>query len=209
MKNKYIFDLDGTLINGDYSKEKEYFKSILTTSDSEKFIPQISKLLEQYEIKHKRYDINLLAEFLSHKSHVKITPNMIEGWIEINQDMDGTVIDGVVEVLEELKMRDKELVVLTNWFSKTQIERLKNSKLDIYFDEVYGGELFLKPNKNAYINACGYTPIELSIMIGDTYEKDYIGPKRIGLDSILYDPECKVSESKDVVKNLRKIKDIY
>ena len=209
MKNKYIFDLDGTLINGDYSKEKEYFKSILTTSDSEKFIPQISKLLEQYESKHKRYDINLLAEFLSHKSHVKITPNMIEGWIEINQDMDGTVIDGVVEVLEELKMRDKELVVLTNWFSKTQIERLKNSKLDIYFDEVYGGELFLKPNKNAYINACGYTPIELSIMIGDTYEKDYLGPKRIGLDSILYDPECKVSESKDVVKNLRKIKDIY
>ena len=34
MKQKYIFDLDGTLLDGDFSKEEEYFKSELTTTES-------------------------------------------------------------------------------------------------------------------------------------------------------------------------------
>lgn len=209
MKTKFIFDLDGTLLNGDFSKEEEYFKSELTSRDSAIFIPKIVDLLEKYENKFKKYDINVLAEFLTYESHVNITPNIIKGWIDINQTMDDEIIDGVVEILEELKMRDKDLVVLTNWFSQTQAGRLKKSNLDIYFDEVIGGETWLKPNKDAYMVACGETPIELCVMIGDNYKKDYLGAKRIGIESVLYDPNGKRKENKDSVKSLIKLKEKY
>ena len=208
-KTKFLFDLDGTLLNGDFAKENEYFKSELTESDSKKSIPHIVRLLANYERKFKSYDIDILAEFLTNESKVKITPNIVRGWIDTNKNMNNIIIDGVVETLEYLKRKDKELVILTNWFSETQIERLKKSRLDIYFEEVFGGEIFLKPNKNAYENACGSTPTKLCVMIGDNYEKDYLGPREIGIDSILYDPTGEIFEAKDSVKTLSKIKGRY
>lgn len=209
MKTKFIFDLDETLIKSDYSKQQEYFKAVLETEDSEIFIPQISSLLEKYESKYQKYDVNMLSEFLTNTSQVKITPDIIKGWLDVSKNIDGIIIDGVVETLEYLKRKDKELVVLTNWFSKPQIERLKKSGLDTYFNQIFGGDLFLKPSKKAYITACGYTPMELCVMIGDNYQKDYLGSKSIGLDSILYDPTGKSPEVIEKVKSLKKIKERY
>ena len=123
--------------------------------------------------------------------------------------MDDNIIEGVIETLDELKMRDKDLIVLTNWFSETQSSRLKKQRLDIYFDEVYGGEHWLKPYKDAYINACGYTPMELCVMIGDNYEKDFLGPKRIGMDSIYFNRKKSNTNDRNSIKSLKKIKDIY
>lgn len=209
MKQKYIFDLDGTLLEGDFKKEEEYFKSVLTTTDSEIFIPKIVPLLEKYESTFERYNIDLLSRFMSDESSVRITPSIIKGWIECNKNMDDRIIDGAIETLEELKINDKKLVILTNWFSDTQIGRLQQSGLDIYFDEVYGGELFLKPDPRAYINACGFTPMELCVMIGDTYKKDIEGARNIGIDAIYFNLEKKDMNDKNSVKSLRKIKEIY
>ena len=209
MKIKYIFDLDGTLLEGDFSKEKDYFESVLSASDSKIFIPKIHNLLEKYESIYQRYDIDLLSEFMRHESSVKITPSIIRGWQEFNKDMDNTIIDGVVDTLEELKMHDKQLVVLTNGFSDTQIGRLKKSKIDIYFDEVYGGETYLKPNSKAYLNACGNTPFELCVMIGDDYKKDIEGAISAGVDAIYFDRNNTFIEDKNSVKSLRKIKEMY
>ena len=209
MKQKYIFDLDGTLLDGDFSKEEEYFKSELTTTESEIFIPQIFNLLTNYEQRFIKYDIDLLSKYMSSETSISITPSIIRGWIECNKDMDDTIIEGVIETLDELKMRDKDLIVLTNWFSETQSSRLKKQRIDIYFDEVYGGEHWLKPYKDAYINACGYTPMELCVMIGDNYEKDFLGPKRIGMDSIYFNREKSNTNDINSIKSLKKIKDIY
>ena len=51
------------------------------------------------------------------------------------------------------------------------------------------GDLNLKPNKESYLNACGNYHVNECIMIGDTIEKDVIGPNKFGIDSIYYNPE--------------------
>ena len=47
-------------------------------------------------------------------------------------------------------MKDKKLVILSNWFTITQIERLRKNNLLQYFDEVYGGDYTIKPHKEAF-----------------------------------------------------------
>ena len=207
MKQKYIFDLDQTLLDVDFSKEKDYFKSVLSHDDLEIFMPQISNLLNEYEKKFIRYDVSLLSEYLSKKSKVNITTDIVNGWIEC--DMDTKIVPGAFEVLEELKRRDKELVVLTNWFSKTQRDKLEKSGLGMYFDKVYGGEEFLKPNRQAYINACGYTPLELCVMIGDTYEKDFEGARIIGMDAIYFDRDGLNTKKNESIRTLTKVLERY
>lgn len=210
VKQKYIFDLDGTLLDGDFRKENEYFKSELTKEESEILIPIKLDLLMDYEKEFIRYDVFLLSEYLSKRTSINITPKFIQGWIDFNGSyMEDTIIDGVVDTLEELKSSGKSLVVLTNWFSKGQLGRLKNSGLDVYFDEIYGGEVFLKPNRNSFLNACGDTPLESCVMIGDDYYKDYLGSRQSGIDAIHFDRKERNLSDNNAIKSLRKIKELY
>lgn len=209
MKNKYIFDLDGTLLDSDFSIEKEYFSEVLTTSESEYFIPKIVSLLEKYEDTFYKYDINLLSKFMSKETSINITPGIIKGWIDVNKSSEDVVVDGAIETLDFLKQSNKDIVLLTNWFSDIQRERLIQSDLIKYFDEIYGGEIALKPSLDAYMYACGKTPMESCVMIGNDYNKDVLGAEIIGLDSIFFDRKDENLPAKNAVKSLKKIKDIY
>ena len=65
----------------------------------------------------------------------------------------------IIPTLEYLSKK-YELVILSNWFSYSQIERLKKIGMDKYFKEMYfTDEVKNKPNKEAFIKACGpYKP---------------------------------------------------
>jgi hypothetical protein len=56
MEKRIIFELEGTLLNIDSSVEKEYFKSILSNDDYEKFMQVKNKLIKLYEKKFINYD---------------------------------------------------------------------------------------------------------------------------------------------------------
>ena len=84
VKQKYIFDLDGTLLDGDFRKENEYFNSELTKEESEILIPRKLDLLMDYEKEFIRYDVFLLSEYLSKRTSINITPKFIQGWIDFN-----------------------------------------------------------------------------------------------------------------------------
>ena len=208
MKKRFIFDLDYTLLESDFSYENDYFRSVLSKEDAEIFIPQKGDLLEEYEQKYIRYNEIILSKFLTKKTSVNITPNIIKGWNEYNENMPDTVIDGTYEVLEYLKSKNKELVVLSNWFSKTQSGRLKNSGLDIYFDHIYGGETIIKSDKNAFLNACGRVDERHCVMIGDNYYKDILGAQQAGIDAIHFDRKDE-NKHTNSIKCLRKIKELY
>jgi len=209
MKSRYIFDLDGTLLDSDYSGELEYFKQVLTTDESDYFIPKIASLLDRYESSFTKYDIHKLSRFMSLETSIKITPEIIKGWIEVGKESNDMVVDGTFELLEELKRENKEIVLLTNWFSTVQSERAKNAGIIDYIDEIYGGEIALKPNPDSYKNACGKTPMELCVMIGNDYKKDIVGSEIVGLDNIFFNRKDEHLPVKNSVKSLRKIKSIY
>jgi HAD superfamily hydrolase (TIGR01549 family) len=212
-KQRFIFDLDGTLIDADFSLEKEYFKKCLSEEDAKIFLPNTSKLLGKYEDIYPHYDVSLLSEFLTLESGVSITPEIIRGWRELISNYPANVVEGVEEVLEYLKRKDKSLVVLTNWFSDDQKKRLETGGLTKYFDYVYGGDnSYLKPNKSSYIEACGIYPMEECVIIGDSLERDVLGAMNIGLDSIYYNPKGNNSFNKNKVKSIgsmNKIKEMF
>lgn len=79
-------------------------------------------------------------------------------------------------------------MVLTNWFTKSQKERLKNYEILKYFKEVIGTDLVKnKPNEESFIRACGTYKPEECVMIGDSLEKDVNGALNCGLGAILFD----------------------
>ena len=76
MKEKIIFDLDGTLMNADFSLEDDFFRERLGKNDADKFVPVKYDLLLKYEDLFSRYDIKCLSEFLTIGSGVNITENI-------------------------------------------------------------------------------------------------------------------------------------
>ena len=210
MKKRFIFDLDGTLLNGDFSKEINYFKNVLG-KEADKFLSVYYEILIEYEKTHTKYDVNDLSNYYKNKTGINITSEIIEGWIKINADINDILLSETTDMLKYLKSKNKSLVVLTNWFRYTQVSRLKNAGIIEYFDDIYTGDTVLKPYKESYMNACGqYSPSEC-LMIGDTIDKDVLGPNKYGIDSIYYNPEDKEYDKKKIISidNFNEIKKLY
>lgn len=205
-KKRFIFDLDGTLLHGDFSLENEFFRSCLPKEQIECFLGTKYSLLMKYEASHFNYGIEDLSQFLSKESWIIITPDIVMEWISVNENMQDIVTPFTYETLEYLKSKDKQLVVLTNWFSKTQISRLKNAFLFDYFDFVYGREYCLKPNSESFINACCGYSLDECVMIGDDLEKDVYGAMSVGLDAVYYNPKGDNSFDRDKVKSIGTLK---
>ena len=65
----------------------------------------------------------------------------------------------------------------------------------------------MKLSKDGFLYVCGpYKPSEC-VMVGDNYDKDILGAKKAGLNTIYYSPK----EDVDVphIKRLVKIKEMY
>jgi FMN phosphatase YigB (HAD superfamily) len=203
---KVIFDLDGTLLTNTYEVQRQYFESSLDKETYLKMRDNVKEYLDSYEEKHLRYDIGDLKRFLSFVTCSEISEDFIKGWIEIGAFIDDNIEDGLVETLEYFKKKNIKLAVLTNWFRKPQVERLKNTGIYKYFDDIYTGDMFLKPHKEAYLNAVGNNRICDCIVVGDTLEKDYIVPKSLGIGAVLYDKDDNYHETLVKVKRLDELK---
>lgn len=211
MKKRFIFDLDETLLHGDFSRSIEYFKSVLIEEEAKKFFLIYPRYLTEFEKEHEKYDYSTLSKFLSEKTGINITCEIIDGWVKVNSSANDRLLDETKSMLEYLKDKKKSLVVLTNWFKDEQVERLKNARILEFFDDVYTGDTFLKPNKESYITACGDFCIDECIMIGDSIEKDVIGPNKFGIDSIYYNPENKEYDKSKIlsINSFDKIKEMF
>lgn len=210
---KFIFDIDGTLLAKDYRYEEEYFRSVLNFHDAELLLSNIGDLVSEYEHSYFKYDVEELSKFLSKKLEIPISPLIVRNWIEAGKSCDNTIIPGVIETLEYLKAKNKKLVALSNWFYDMQVERLKRTNLFDYFDEVYCADnVALKPDILCFNVACGDIDFSKCVMIGDSLEEDIFIPKQLGMDTVYFNPKGDY-ENKDekikVIKNMIKIKEMY
>ena len=203
MIKRIIFDLDNTLIMWN----DNYLEAIKKTTKEYKIqedYKYLSSLIDQYDNEYDHYDKNLLVQFINKHIDSKIDINFLNtflnkfGYMSIRSD-------NVIETLDYLSKK-YELVVLTNWFQKPQVERLKNASILKYFKEVIGGELYMKPNPKAYINACGkYKPNEC-IIVGDDYNKDILGAYNTGLNVIYFNYKNKLN--KNNFKEIKEFKEL-
>ncbi len=201
---RFIFDMDGTLVSSDYSPENEYFKSIYG-GDSKKLLDGIGVYIDSYEKNYERYDIQQICRYLDAVTGLKFTHEIIEGWRDLTGTYETKIEDGVVETLEYLKSKGHSLVVLTNWFGEPQIKRLENVGLIKYFDEIYTGNTVLKPHKEAYMCAKDRFSLNDCVVVGDDIQKDYVVPRSLGMDTILYDKKDKHNKTIIKVKRMNEI----
>lgn len=198
---KYIFDIDYTILIPDWSKEDDYFIKHIIENEQEEFFKNKQKILNKYEQEFSRYDSKTLSDYF--KSYgFNVSEDMINSWMLFNgENIKDEVVDGVVDLFKYLKGNNKEIIILTNWFSATQIPRLKRAGLYNYIDKVVSGEDAMKPSLESFNLAIDKTNKKDCIMIGDSIRNDQNGANNAGIDSYLVDENHTIRDLYNMIIN--------
>ena len=144
-------------------------------------------ILNKYEHEFPKYDTKTLSDYFK-KYGFTVTEDVINGWMLYNgETIVDEVVEGTLELFKYLKENGKEIVILTSWFSGTQIPRLKRAGLLEYIDKIVAGENAMKPDLESFKLAIGETEKEDCIMIGDSIKSDKVGADNIGIDCYIVD----------------------
>ncbi|MFR0922332.1 MAG: HAD family hydrolase [Clostridia bacterium] len=191
MIKRVIFDIDNTLIPWKKEYDDEIYKALkeMKIEYTEEEVKKLSEAFTEYENVYYTFNKEKMIKFINEytgknypKEYIDV---IINRWAKCTPDK---LPDSTLKTLEYLKNK-YELVVLTDWFKEQQIERLKNSKIIEYFQEVYAAEKTKrKPFKEAFIQAIGENKPEECIMIGDDFQRDIEGALKAGLQAIYYNP---------------------
>ena len=203
MKNykKYIFDIDYTILIPDWSKEDDYFKLYIPLEEQERFFKCKQDILNKYERDFPKYNTKTLSDYFG-KYGFTVTEDVINGWMLYNgETIVDEVVDGTLALFEYLKENDKEIVILTNWFSGTQIPRLKRAGLLQYIDKIVAGENAMKPGLKSFELAIGETEKEDCIMIGDSIRSDKAGADNVGIDCYIVDKNHTIQDLYEVIRS--------
>lgn len=101
------------------------------------------------------------------------------------------LFQGTIKTLEYLKNK-YQLYIITNGFKEIQKIKMKTSKIDKYFKNVFISEEigWQKPNIKIFefvLNSANANAEE-SLMIGDDIKVDILGAKNAGINQVLFNP---------------------
>ena len=218
MIKRLIFDIDDTLVTW----KKEYDTAINKALDdlqypyTQELATQINDLELKYEIDRKYFSKKEMLDFINNKLPQKLPSNFIDKWLEkLKNCVEEKYSEEDYKTLEYLNQK-YELVIFTNWFKESQIERLR--KLDIlkFFKEVYGSEQYAKPYKESFIQASGNHSLSEVAMIGDDFKKDIQGAKKAGIKKLVWKDNLNkkneyqhLLEGIDIITNLKELMYIF
>lgn len=192
MIKRLIFDIDGTLIKGVNfvsSIEKTLKRlDIYSENNINRFLEAISKYEAVYNNYNKKDYISHLGKYLDTKLDDRFL-------IIFFEELKSCVPFECVKLKNALfkLYKEYELVLLTNYFKESQLNRLNTMGIKDLFLECFGEEL-IKPNDEIYLKACGpYNPNEC-VMIGDDIYLDVKKPKSLGLHTIFVNSKGIVSD---------------
>ena len=183
---RLIFDVDGTLItNVNFFSAIEKSLKIVNLF-SEENANNFLKATKTYENFYNNYNYK---DYLNHlnkeikcelpENFIQIFFNELKKIIKINENL--------IKSIEKLS-KEFELVLLTNYFSESQMNRLNEMKIGKFFIEIFGEKL-IKPNLKIFIEACGKNKPNECVMIGDDFNKDIVPAKKNGINTIFISNE--------------------
>ncbi|MBR6509557.1 MAG: YjjG family noncanonical pyrimidine nucleotidase [Clostridia bacterium] len=122
-------------------------------------------------------------------------------------------VDFAEDILCYLKSRGYKLYATTNGIAQTQFKRIKNSKIEPFFDAVFVSENVghQKPKKEYFecvINNIEEKDRSKMLIIGDSQSSDILGGLNSGIDTCWYNPENETAKypSKYEISSLLAIK---
>lgn len=205
MIKRLIFDIDGTLIqNIDFrpfiiNSLKKY--GIYKEENVNNFIHGINTYENNYNNYNKKDYLNYLSSCLN----VKLDSKFLDIFFEELKGAINTDNNELINLLEYLSKK-YELVILSNYFKESQLNRLRAMQIDKYFSYYFGDKL-IKPNKDCYIKACGNNKLEECVIIGNDINLDVKIPISIGLKAIWFSKAKSIKDIK-IISNLRELKDM-
>lgn len=115
-----------------------------------------------------------------------------------------------IEILDYLKPNYK-LHIITNGFQGIQDKKLRNAKIDHFFDVVINSEMagVKKPNPIIFELALknANTTAEKSLMIGDSLEADIMGAKAVGFQTLHFNGHNEATHDlSEMIHDLSEIK---
>ena len=206
MIKRLIFDLDDTLIRWDDSYINAIKETVIEYNVNIDYL-KLNDLVENYEQYYNTYSKENMLELFNKKLNLNLDMSFMNSWLDKLGSM-AMKDDSVIDTIKYLS--DKySLVVLTNFMSSLQISRLKTAGIYEYFDDVIGGERFIKPNIESFKNAIGKYNSSECLMIGDNIDIDIKGALNAGLDVILIDYNDKYQNTEyKRIKNITDLKEM-
>ena len=215
MIKRVIFDIDNTLIpwKSEYDKEIEKTLDELNIQYTEQEYKEIRKAFSEYEKVNYRFDKKLMLDYINNHMKkqypIKFMNKVLGRW---GNCVPEKIEDSVKDTLKYLNNK-YEMVILTDWFAKEQINRLEILDINKYFSRVYSAEKTnRKPFKEAFVNAIADNKPAECIMIGDCLERDINGAINAGLKAVYYNPnETPDYEEKNgyiIINKLEQLKEI-
>lgn len=198
MKTKYttlLLDADGTLLDFDEA-ERQGLQAVLQAygvTPSKELELRYHEINKQYWAMFERGDIPKSAIMERRYPHffrtlgVDVEAAAVEKLYRSHLDCCAALLHGAWELCETLSTR-YQLYIITNGVSQTQYRRLKDSGLDLFFQDVFVSEDAgsQKPQRE-YFDYCFARISEKDparmLVIGDSLTSDIQGGKNAGLDT--------------------------
>jgi putative hydrolase of the HAD superfamily len=230
MTTKYkhlFFDLDRTLWDFE-TNSIQAFKAIFEKRNLSEIFPDFDtfvktykhhneKLWEQYrlgeikkdELRNNRFLLTL-KDFGCEDAELAKTIG--DDYVELSPQQT-TLFPGTIETLEYLSPKYK-MHIITNGFVEVQYKKLRNSKLEKYFDKIITSEeaKASKPKPGIFHAALSSANAKKAecLMIGDDLKNDIIGARDYGFDQVFFNPhknehQEKVSYEVESIPALREI----
>lgn len=196
MIKRLIFDVDGTLIAG-----SKFFSSIdgkVVTGNaiiivieevlkklnlySKENVDKFLNAIDEYEKRFDNYNIKDYISFFEGILSATLYPSFVDILFEEISHCIPPENEKLMATITRLSEK-YEMVLLTNYFSQSQINRLNNMGIGKFFTECYG-ESLIKPHYNSYISACGKNQPSECVMIGDDFLLDVENAAKAGLNTI-------------------------
>lgn len=217
-----FFDLDHTLWDFEENSKKSFqfiFKKNNIQLSVDEFLKVYSPINFDYWKLFREEKITKTAlrfgrlfdvfEKLNYKISKELIDILADDYLESLSNYN-QLFDGTISLLDYLKPK-YQLHIITNGFEKTQLAKIKNSKLLPYFDQIISSESInvKKPNPKIFFHALKKAKANTydSIMIGDSLEADIYGAKNVGMRTIYFNENDSFTLKNHVfVKNLTMIK---
>lgn len=214
MVKRLIFDVDGTLITG-----VNFIKPIEATLKrlniySESNVKSFLRAISTYEKSHNSYNKEDYIKYFENNLGEKLDDMFLNVFFEELRNCVPHNVKKLKETIEVLASK-YELVLLTNYFKCSQLNRLNTIGIGHLFLECFGEEL-IKPNNDIYLKACGFYQPSECIMIGDDLYLDIEKAKENGINTIFVNSKkikvdntdlCVVNSVEDITCEL--IESIY
>lgn len=183
MIKRIIFDIDNTLL--DFPKQyEEGYKSVLDKFNVNKTGKELYKVIGKYETDgiYNLYNKEKMLELINNEFNTNLNMDFFEEYLNMLNNLEVHVSDSLKDTLKYLSEK-YELVTLSNWFTDSQIERLKRAGILKYFTKVYGTDIVpMKPKKESFLSVIDNLETKECVMIGDNLEVDIKIPYELGFN---------------------------